>query len=91
MVGGLGDVPFYADVLFQPRNELVWSTGVRHLHFPNREVVVQLALHMQECPFPEPGSYLLELYCDNQCVADVPLQLLQGERNNGYSPTAGNA
>jgi hypothetical protein len=27
-------------------------------------------------PFPQPGLYLVELYCDNEWVADTPLHLL---------------
>jgi uncharacterized protein DUF6941 len=83
LVGGLGKVPFHIDVLFRPRNELVWTTEVRQLEFPDRERVVQLVLEIQGCPFAEPGPYLIELYCDNVCVADVPLRLLGGEKTNG--------
>jgi hypothetical protein len=89
LAGGLGDVPFYVDVIFRPRNELVWTTEVRQLHFPDRAVVVQLALEVQGCPFPEPGSYLLELYCNTECVADVPLRLLGGDESNGNQSTGG--
>lgn len=76
LTGGLGDIPFYADVIFRPRDELVWTTEVQLLRFPNRDMLVQLAVEVKGCPFSEPGSYLLELYCDNECVADTPLQLI---------------
>lgn len=79
LVGGQGKVSFYVDVLFRPRNELIWTTEVRQLDFPDRQTVVQLALEIQRCRFPEPGAYLLELYCGGGCVADVPLQLLPVE------------
>ena len=76
LAGGLGNISFYADVIFRQRDELVRMTEVRQLNFPSRDMVVQLALEVQGCPFSEPGSYLLELYCDNVCVADVPLLLV---------------
>ncbi len=82
LVGGFGDVAFYVDVIFRPGNELVWTTEVRHLRFHDREVVVQMALEIQGCLFRQPGSYLLELYCDGACVADVPLLLLPGDENS---------
>lgn len=63
-------------MIFRPRDELVWTTEVRQLNFPNRDMVVQLALEVQGCLFSEPGPYLLELYCDNVCVADAPLLLV---------------
>lgn len=83
LVGGLGQVPFSVEVLFRARNELVWTTAVHHLQFPNRDTVVQLAMEIQGCPFREPGPYLLELFCDGACIADVPLLLLPVEVNDG--------
>jgi hypothetical protein len=82
LVGGLGEVPFFVDVIFRPRNELVRTTQVQQLRFPDREVVVQMASEIQGCAFPAPGPYLLELYCDNTCVADVPLVLLEAEEHD---------
>jgi hypothetical protein len=83
LTGGLGQVPFFVDILFRPRDELVRTTEVRHLQFSDREAVVQLALEIEGCRFPDPGPYLIELYCDNQCVADVPLLLLEGDEGDG--------
>jgi uncharacterized protein DUF6941 len=83
LAGGFGEVPFYVDVVFRPRDELIWTTQVHKLRFARRELVVQLALKVEGCPFPQPGPYLLELYCDDVCVADVPLQLYEGEHSNG--------
>lgn len=87
LTGGLGAVPFHVDVIFRPRDELIWTTDTHELRFPRRDVIVQLALTVEGCPFSEPGSYLLELYCADVCVADVPLQLLQGEDYNGIQTT----
>lgn len=56
LAGGLGNISFYADVIFRPRDELVWTTQVRQLNFPDRDMVVQLALEVRGCPFSEPGS-----------------------------------
>jgi hypothetical protein len=78
LVGGLGNVRFFADIIFRPRNELVRTTEAQQLHFADRDRVVQMALEIRGCLFPEPGPYLVELYCDDLCVADVPVQLLEG-------------
>jgi hypothetical protein len=83
LAGGMGEVPFYADVIFRPSNELIWTTAIQKINFPDREKVIQLVLEVRGCPFPEPGAYLLELYCDNVCVADVSLQLLEGDEKDG--------
>ncbi len=82
-VGGLGEVPFFVDVIFRPRDERIWQTEVHTLHFPRRDLVVQMALKVEGCPFPEPGAYLLELYCAEVCVADAPLRLLEGDTIDG--------
>ena len=89
LVGGLDEVPFFVDVTFRPRNELVRTTEVQRLRFPHREVVVQMTLEIQGCTFPEPGPYLVELYCDNECVADVPLVLLEAEKRDEQELSAG--
>ena len=72
---GLGRVPFFIDVRFAETDELVWTTEVRELTFPNRSTVVQLALTIEGCRFERPGLYILELFCDNTWVCDTPLRL----------------
>src|SRR5262249_10106333 len=89
LVGGLGEVPFFVDVIFRPRNGLVRTTAPPQLRFPDRGAGVQMALEIQGWPVPEPGPYLLELYCDNACVADAPLRLLEGEDRHEQEPSGG--
>jgi hypothetical protein len=88
LAGGLREVPFFVDLVLRARNELTWTTEVRQLQFPDRDRVVQLALEIQGCVFPEPGPYLVELYCDNVCIADVPLQLLEGKASHEHRPAS---
>lgn len=75
LVNGLGQVPFFVDIRFSETDELVWNTEVRHLRFPDRTTVVQLALSIEGCPFERPGLYTLELFCDNTWVCDTRLLL----------------
>ncbi len=75
LTGGQGQVPFFVDIVFASQNELVHTTAPRHLTFRHRTELVQLALALDECSFPRPGMYLVELYCDNTWVADAPLLL----------------
>jgi hypothetical protein len=76
LAGGLGEIPFFVDIRYAQRDELIHTTETRTLRFPNRDVLVQLAFHIQGCPFSEPGVYIVELFCDNQWVADTVLQLV---------------
>jgi hypothetical protein len=76
LISGLGQVPFFIDVRFGSTGQLVHTTNRHILSFPRRDTVVQLAYTMQGCPFPQPGVYLVELFCDSQWVADTALNLL---------------
>jgi hypothetical protein len=76
LISGLGLVPFYFDVRFANTGKLIRTTNTHTLNFPHRNKVVELALTMQGCPFPQPGIYLIELYCNDQWVADTSLELL---------------
>jgi hypothetical protein len=65
LINGLGKVPFFVDFRFSETDELVWMTETKELSFPARDIVVQLALTIEGCPFDRRGLYLLELFCDN--------------------------
>ena len=70
LISGLGRVPFYFDVRFGRTGQLIRTTNTHTLNFPRRDRLVELALTMQGCPFPRAGSYLIELHCNGQWVAD---------------------
>src|SRR5262245_8000080 len=57
LINGLGQVPFFVDVRFAPRDELVYTTERNVLSFPDRTTVVQVALAIQGCQFTESGVY----------------------------------
>src|SRR5262249_4605094 len=76
LVSGLGSVPFYVDVRFARTGQLIRTTNTHTLNFPHRNKVVEMALTMLRCPFPQPGIYLIEWYCTDQLVADTRLVLL---------------
>ena len=76
LLGGLGQVPFYFDIRYAADGTPVHSTKARLMYFPNRDTIVQMAYTMQDCPFPQPGIYLIELFCNGQWVGDTTLKLL---------------
>jgi len=71
LVNGLGNVPFFIDIRRAGDQRLIWTGHRRILHFPSREIVVQVANRIDGCRFEQPGDYLLELYCDNNWVCDT--------------------
>ncbi|OWK38207.1 hypothetical protein FRUB_07327 [Fimbriiglobus ruber] len=75
LINGLGPVPFFVDIRSAETDELVWTTEVRQLQFPDRTTVVQVALSIEGCRFDRPGLYVLELFCDNTWVCDTQVLL----------------
>jgi hypothetical protein len=75
LVGGLGDVPFFFDITNLANDELIRTTDTQIMYFPSRTVLIQCVMAIENCVFPEPGIYTVELFCNNTCVADVPLHL----------------
>jgi hypothetical protein len=45
------------------------------LLFPDRHTVIEMALTLKGVRFPQPGIYLVELFCDAQWVADTTILL----------------
>jgi hypothetical protein len=50
-------------------------TQVNQFSFPDRNTVVQLALSIEQCLFPQSGMYFVELSGDNTWVRDTNLLL----------------
>jgi hypothetical protein len=72
---GLGRVPFYVEIRFAPTQQLIHVSGTHVLVFPDRDTVVEMALTLKGVRFPQPGIYLVELYCNAQWVADAAVHL----------------
>lgn len=68
---GLGQVSFYVDIRFAPTQQLTHVSNTHMLVFPDRDTVVEMALTLKGVRFPQPGIYLVELFCDAQWVADA--------------------
>jgi hypothetical protein len=75
LINGLGQVPFFIDIRDAARHQLIHTTQINQLSFPDRNTVVQLAVSIEQCHFPRSGMYLVELYCDNTWVSDTSLLL----------------
>jgi hypothetical protein len=75
LTGGLGDVPVSLDVRREGEDVGIHTTPVINLRFPNRTVVVQLAVTIEGCRFPEPGVYVVDLFCHNTWVCDTTVTL----------------
>lgn len=76
LIGGLGQIPFFLEVTFPQNGQLIHTTNIHVLSFPRRDKLIQLALTMRGCVFPQPGTYLVELFCAGHWVADTNIALL---------------
>ncbi len=76
LLGGLGQVPFYIDFRYAADGALVHTTSAQLLHFSARHSLIQMVHTIRGCVFPQPGTYLVELFCNGQWVADTTLELL---------------
>ncbi|MBX9582956.1 MAG: hypothetical protein K2X87_21835 [Gemmataceae bacterium] len=75
LTGGVGDVPIQLAV--RPADADVPShvTPVRVLRFRDRVAVHQFAYTIEGVRFPDPGSYLVELYGHGKMICDTTLRL----------------
>lgn len=79
LTGGAGTVTAFIDVRNTTTSELVYWTHPHQFHIPSRETVVRLVNVLEGVPFPEPGIYLVELYCENTAIADFRLRVAERE------------
>jgi hypothetical protein len=75
LLQGLGHVAFYIDIRFAASQQLMHASNTQTLQFPDRDTVVEMALTLKGVRFPQPGIYLVELYCEAQWVADTTVLL----------------
>ena len=77
LTGGLGTVTTFIDVRVAETGELVFWTHPHQFDIPNRDIVIRLVNGMEGVPFPRPGLYLIELLCENTCIADFRIRLAE--------------
>lgn len=79
LLGGLGEVSCHIDIRRAADSQLIYVTNLLRLHFSNREHLMQVAVNIEGCVFESSGVYLVELYCDNNWVADTTLLLREAQ------------
>lgn len=77
--GGLGEMPVHYDIVRARDDRLIHTSHVHRLRFDRRTQLIQLATHFEGITFEEPGVYLVQLFCDNTWIADVPLEVSEGD------------
>src|SRR5687767_13923689 len=75
--GGLGELSTLVDVRVAEALELIYWTTPQKIRLDDRNGLVYLLNRLEDSPSPKPGIYFVELYCENTCIADYRLQLLE--------------
>jgi hypothetical protein len=76
--GGLGEIPAHFDVVRARDDRVVYVSETQRLRFDRRSQLIRLSVTFEGVTFDEPGVYLVQLFCDNTWVADVPFELREG-------------
>jgi hypothetical protein len=72
---GLGQISFFVEVRHAANHQLIHVSNTHTLTFPDRHMTVEMVMTMQVM-FHQAGPHLVELYCENQWVADSTFDLL---------------
>jgi hypothetical protein len=73
---GLGDVELHFEVVEATTNTIAFTSPNQVLRFSRRQQTVYACLRLTQCPFPRPGVYVVELYCQGTFLDDRQLHLL---------------
>jgi len=73
--GGLGTVNTYIDIREAETDSLIHTSIPREIVLPSRDYLIRLTHRFQSVRFPKPGIYLVELYCEHECIADISVFL----------------
>ena len=83
LIGGLGQVSLHVDLRDAETGALIDWSGTKTLEFPDRETLVQVAVTITLCRFERPGRVYVELFCENNWIADTVIQLREAAHESG--------
>jgi Family of unknown function (DUF6941) len=76
LVGGVGEAPIHVEIIRAATEEVIYTFPERRIRFPTRHTTVSACFRVRDCVFPEAGTYIVELYCNNTFLDDRTLQLI---------------
>jgi hypothetical protein len=77
LTGGLGELSTFIDIRHAETGELIYWTTPQSIRLESRHSVAYLLILLEDVPFPKPGIYFVELYCENTAIADCRIRLLE--------------
>ena len=76
MRDGQGEVRFRVDVVRADTTDVIRRSKDYPVRFVDRQRSTLVAIRLKEVIFPQPGAYLVELFCDGAFVDDLPISVL---------------
>jgi hypothetical protein len=70
LAGGLGPCSVQARVVDAATGNEVFGSPPHQVTFPGGTTVVTVLFRLQDCPFPGPGVYLVQLFCQGTFLDD---------------------
>ena len=74
--GGLGHGVVQVKVVEAASGDEVFGSPVYQVNFPGGQQILTLVIRILDCPFPQPGAYLVQLFCQGAFVDDRLLTAL---------------
>jgi hypothetical protein len=70
LTGGLGRSAIEAKVVDATTGNEVFGSPTHQVTFPGGTAVVTVLFRLLRCPFPRPGTYLVQLFCQGTFIDD---------------------
>jgi hypothetical protein len=71
-----GVLPGWIEIEEASSQRTVMRTASHPLAFPDRRSIQRFLFRIEQCPFPRPGVYWVQFYCDGTLLADHVLNLV---------------
>jgi hypothetical protein len=73
--GGRGRLTFRVHVVGARTGEVIGSSPPHELNLTHPNLSVYAKFMITDFPFPEPGRYFVELFCEGEFLDDQPIQI----------------
>jgi Family of unknown function (DUF6941) len=70
LAGGLGPSTVEVKVVDAATGTEVFGSPTHQVNFPGGTAVVTVLFRLLDCPFPHPGTYLVQLFCEGTFIDD---------------------
>ena len=74
--GGLGKITFRVIIVDASTGDEIFGSRTHSVTMPGGRTIVTLLIRLEDCLFPDPGTYLVQLYTGDDFVDDRPLTLI---------------